>query len=253
VTLVALALTVFVLAAGMMALDVGVLVVGRARAQTAADLAALAALTPVAGGPGASQGLPSGPGGPGASQGSPSGPVGSGGEGGPAAAARAVAAANGAERLSCACGPTEAVVTVRSRVRMLPAGMLLPMTARARAVLPGLYGPEPLRRDGARPHRGSSLAGSAHGGTGCPVARPVGTQHGSGRTTAVEWGNAPRSANERDPRGSRSWRGLVVAGWDRDGQAGWRWMRGKRHLGGARGGARHLGSSMHPRREELNL
>jgi Putative Flp pilus-assembly TadE/G-like len=209
VTLVALALTVFVLGAGMMALDVGLLVVGRARAQTAADLAALAALTPAAGGPGASQGLPSGPGGRDAPQGLPSGPRGPGGHGGPAAAARAVAAANGAELLSCACGPTEAVVTVRSRVRMLPAGMPLPMTARARAVLPGLN-----RQVGAKPS-GAQTSGTLTG----------------------------------PARG----RGLVVAGWDRDGQAGWRWMRGKRHLRGARGGARHLSSSMHPRREELNL
>jgi len=102
-TLIALALSVFVLFAGVMALDVGLLVVARARAQTAADLAALAALTAAHAGPG--------PGGAGA-----------------------VATANGAELLACSCGATEAVVTVRSRVSMLPAGLALSVTARARAV-----------------------------------------------------------------------------------------------------------------------
>jgi hypothetical protein len=140
VTLIAVALTVLVMCAGLMALDVGLLVVARARTQAAADLAALGALTP-GGGPGASHGRPS----------VPVGPVG-GGE--PAARAGAVAAANGAELVACACGPTEAVVTVRSRVRLLPGGMVLSMTARARAVLPGLDGPEPSRRGAATPQHG---------------------------------------------------------------------------------------------------
>jgi secretion/DNA translocation related TadE-like protein len=116
-TLIALALVVFVMLAGVMALDVGLLVVARARAQTAADLAALAALTPSDAGP-----VPGAPG--------------------------TVAAANGAELVACSCGPTEAVVTVRSHVRMLPAGVALSVTARARSVLPGLDGPESLRGQG---------------------------------------------------------------------------------------------------------
>src|SRR5436309_131507 len=93
----------------------------QARAAAAARAAVLAALgaLPPGGGPGASHGRPS----------VPMGPVG-GGE--PAARAGAVAAANGAELVACACGPTEAVVTVRSRVRLLPGEMVLSMTARAR-------------------------------------------------------------------------------------------------------------------------
>jgi hypothetical protein len=231
-TLIALALTVFVMCGGVMALDVGLLVVARARAQTAADLAALAALTPAGGGQDASRG----------SRSDPASPI---GNGGPASRASSVAAANGAELVACACGPTEVVVTVRRRVRVLPSGMLLSMTARARAVLPGLNGPEPERtlslrseavhrRMAALPwrHRWRRAGRRRSRGTyGCllrgPAYRPTGRGPGpaDGRTTAVV-----RRPNERDPVGSRSLCGLVVAGWDRDGQAGWRWMRGKRHL-----------------------
>jgi secretion/DNA translocation related TadE-like protein len=102
-TVLALAFTVLVLLAGLAAVDVGLLVVARTRAQTAADLAALAALTP----PGAGAG-----------------------------AARQVAAGNGAELSACACGAGEAVVTVRTRVRMLPGPTVVSVAARARAVLP---------------------------------------------------------------------------------------------------------------------
>jgi hypothetical protein len=100
---VALAFAVLLLLAGLVAVDVGLLVVARARAQAAADLAALASLTP----PGAG-----------------------------AAAASLVAAGNGAELTACACGAGEAVVTVRTRVQMLPGRMLVSVSARARAVLP---------------------------------------------------------------------------------------------------------------------
>ena len=48
-TLVGLALAGFVLMAGLVAVDVGALVGARAAAQTAADLAALAALSPQTG------------------------------------------------------------------------------------------------------------------------------------------------------------------------------------------------------------
>lgn len=102
-SVVALAFAVLLLLAGLVAVDVGLLVVARARAQAAADLAALASLTP----PGAG-----------------------------AAAASLVAAGNGAELTACACGAGEAVVTVRTRVRMLPGRMLVSVSARARAVLP---------------------------------------------------------------------------------------------------------------------
>jgi uncharacterized membrane protein len=101
--LVALALTAFLLLAGLLAVDVGALAATRAAAQTAADMAALAALTP---------------------------------GGGPAAAnAAAVAAGNGAELVRCDCSAMEAVVTVRRRVVLVPTGLSVGVTARARAVL----------------------------------------------------------------------------------------------------------------------
>jgi secretion/DNA translocation related TadE-like protein len=148
-TLIALALTVFLTFAGVMALDVGLLVVARARAQTAADLAALAALTPAHTG--------QGPGGAGA-----------------------VAAANGAELVACSCGATEAVVTVRSRVGMLPAGTALTMTARARAVLPGLGREATPDTKRAGPGRGPArgVAWSSPGGIG--TAKPGGAGCGAG-------------------------------------------------------------------------
>jgi secretion/DNA translocation related TadE-like protein len=102
-TLVGLALVGFVLLAGLAAVDVGALAAGRAAAQTAADMAALAALTP-------------------------------GGGRADARAAR-VAEANGAELLACRCTPVEAVVSVRRRVRLLPAPLSVRVGARARAVL----------------------------------------------------------------------------------------------------------------------
>jgi secretion/DNA translocation related TadE-like protein len=116
-TLVGLALTTFVLLAGMLAVDVGALAAARAAAQTAADLAALAALTP--------------------------------GDGAPAGRARAIAVANGTELVSCACRPAEAVVAVRRPVRLLPTGHLVRVDAMARAVLPGPAGQ--LHRPAARP------------------------------------------------------------------------------------------------------
>jgi uncharacterized membrane protein len=102
-TLVGLALVGFVLLTGLAAVDIGALAAGRAAAQTAADLAALAALTPGAGQAGTR-------------------------------AAR-VAGANGAELVACRCTPVEAVVSVRRRVRLLPAGLSVRVGARARAVL----------------------------------------------------------------------------------------------------------------------
>jgi secretion/DNA translocation related TadE-like protein len=120
VTLVALGLAAIVLVVGIVAVDIALLVVARARAQTAADLAALAALAPSATGWEAGEPSPDG-----------SAPV---------AAAEAVVAANGAELVACACGANEAVVTVRERVHLLPAGTTLSASARARAVLPGLDG-----------------------------------------------------------------------------------------------------------------
>jgi secretion/DNA translocation related TadE-like protein len=102
-SLVALALAAFLLLAGLLAVDVGALVAARAAAQTAADMAALAALTPSGGAP-------------------------------PARAAT-IASANGAELAGCACSAVEAVVTVRRRVVLVPTGLSVRVTARARAVL----------------------------------------------------------------------------------------------------------------------
>lgn len=104
-TVVALALGVVVVLAGLAVFDVGLLVAARARVQTAADLAALAALT---------------------ATGEPA-----------AASAAGVAEANGAELRGCGCSAGEAVVTVRRRVVLPPTGLPVVLTARARAVLPG--------------------------------------------------------------------------------------------------------------------
>jgi secretion/DNA translocation related TadE-like protein len=102
-SLVALALTAFLLLVGLLAVDVGALAAARAGAQTAADLAALAALTP-GGDPGAAN-------------------------------AGAIAAANGAQLVGCDCSAVQAVVTVRRRVALVPTGLSVRVTARARAVL----------------------------------------------------------------------------------------------------------------------
>jgi len=144
-----------------------------------------------------------------------------------------VAVGNGAELAACACGAGEAVVTVRTRVRMLPGRMVVSVSARARAVLPAF---SPTGQARSRRDRWGPPSGRA-GGDPWEAARP-------GRS-----GSGP---NERDPGGSRSSCGLVVSGWDRDGPAEWRWMRGKRHLGGTWGGARCLPSSMHLRQVLLN-
>jgi hypothetical protein len=126
-SLVALALAAFLL----LAVDVGALVAARAAAQTAADMAALAALTPSGGAP-------------------------------PARAA-AIASANGAELAGCDCSAVEAVVTVRRRVALAPTGLSVRVTARARAVL-AAGPPRPATRwPGARPGRPAPHAGQAGG------------------------------------------------------------------------------------------
>jgi secretion/DNA translocation related TadE-like protein len=102
-SLVALALAAFLLLAGLLAVDVGALAAARAGAQNAADMAALAALTP--------------------------------GGGSPSARAAAIAVANGAELAACDCSAVQALVTVRRRVLLAPIGLPVWVTARARAVL----------------------------------------------------------------------------------------------------------------------
>ena len=116
-TLVGLALAGVILMAGVVAVDVGALVSGRAAVQTAADMAALAALTPVDPFALDRRGAAERAQGRGASR------------------AAELAAANGAELVLCECSAAQAVVHVRRRVRLLPAGLPVMLTARARAVL----------------------------------------------------------------------------------------------------------------------
>jgi hypothetical protein len=101
-----LALAGLVLMTGLVGVDVGALAVARAAAQTAADLAALAALAPQV-----EQTAPR------------------------AARAAGIAAANGAELVGCACSAVQAVVRVRRRLRLVPGGLIVSVTATARAVL----------------------------------------------------------------------------------------------------------------------
>lgn len=117
-SLIGLALCAFVVIATLATADVGALAFARARAQTAADLAALAAVTPY---PGAV-----GPGGPAI-------PI---GLGSPAERAQVVATSNGAEVVTCSCGSLDTTVGVRVRARLIPFGTTVGVRAYARAVLP---------------------------------------------------------------------------------------------------------------------
>jgi Putative Flp pilus-assembly TadE/G-like len=120
--LIGLAMCAFVVIATLATADVGALASARARAQTAADLAALAAVTPHAGG--ALEGTGGAPG------------AVPGGLGSPAERASAVATSNGAEVLACACGPLEATITIGLRTRLIPLGTTVRVRAYAKAVLP---------------------------------------------------------------------------------------------------------------------
>jgi Flp pilus assembly protein TadG len=107
-----LALAGIVLMAGVVAVDIGALAGARAAAQTAADMAALAAV----------EGLDiSG--------------AGDQARDGRASRAAEIATANGAELVRCDCSAVQAVVSVRRRVRFVPGGLTVSVTARARAVL----------------------------------------------------------------------------------------------------------------------
>jgi hypothetical protein len=123
-TLVGMALAGFVLMVGVVAVDVGALAGARAAAQTAADMAALATLTPIA---------EHAPGREPEREGRPE----IGGQSTDPRAARAagIAAANGAELVRCDCSAVQAVVRVRRRVRLVPGGLTVLVSARARAVL----------------------------------------------------------------------------------------------------------------------
>jgi secretion/DNA translocation related TadE-like protein len=124
-TLVGLALSGLVLMTGVVAVNVGALVGARAAVQTAADMAALAALTP--------------------------------GHGDPPSRAAEIAAANGAELVMCACSPVQAVVRVRRRVRLVPGGLTASLTAAGRAVLSRAV-PRRAVRGGAVPGRPPSAS-----------------------------------------------------------------------------------------------
>ena len=138
-TLVGLALAGFVLMAGVVAVDIGALAGSRAAAQTAADMAALAALAPEVEHPPQSE--------PAHEQLPERGSATDEGEGldisraadqvrnGRASSAAKIAMANGAELVRCDCSAVQAVVSVRRRVRFVPGGLTVVVTARARAVL----------------------------------------------------------------------------------------------------------------------
>lgn len=106
VVLVALGLLAVLLTLGVAAVDIGLLVAGRAAAQTAADLAALGSLT--------ASSLP------------------------PHRVAGEVAAANGARLAGCTCAVDQSVVTVTRPVRLLPTRQEVLVRARARARLPSV-------------------------------------------------------------------------------------------------------------------
>jgi hypothetical protein len=123
-----LALAGLVLMAGVVAVDVGALAGARAAAQTAADMAALAALTPAVEPASLSADWDNGSG---AIRFQAADQV----QVGRASWAAEIAMANGAELVRCDCSAVQAVVSVRRRVRFVPGGLTVSVTARARAVL----------------------------------------------------------------------------------------------------------------------
>jgi hypothetical protein len=138
-TLVGLALAGVVLMAGVVAVDIGALAGSRAAAQTAADMAALAALAPEVEHPPQREPAHEPP--------PERGPATDKGEGldvvraayqaqdGRTSRAAEIAMMNGAELVRCDCSAVQAVVSVRRRVRFVPGGLTVVVTARARAVL----------------------------------------------------------------------------------------------------------------------
>jgi len=162
-TLVGLALAGFVLMAGVVAVDIGALAGARAAAQTAADMAALAALTPEVEHPPQREPAHVQPPEPGSAaaqtegrdtfratarmdgpdgfrpaaavEGRKAAEAAHQGQEGRASRAAEIAMANGAELVRCDCSAVQAVVSVRRRVRFVPGGLTVLVTARARAVL----------------------------------------------------------------------------------------------------------------------
>lgn len=129
VTLALLPMCLVLLLFSVAAIDVGAVVASRAMAQTAADLAALAALVPA--------------------------------DRLPRQAAAAVAEANGAHLTECGCDTGSAVVTVERAIRLPVLGRVVRVPARARAIVPiePLFPPDSLPRHASDatpggPHRG---------------------------------------------------------------------------------------------------
>ncbi len=179
-TLIALALSAFVVMAALVAADLGALAVARARAQTAADLAALAAVTPAGGKEGAAAGIA--------------------GRSGDSATDRAgeIASANGARMTRCTCEPMEAVVGVRRRVLLAPFGVPVEVTAYARAVLPGPGMAAVRTLSSSRP---DSLVQSS------APARPSGMDHLSGTGPPIRNGARPSIGGPSVvPSGLGAWR-----------------------------------------------
>jgi hypothetical protein len=114
--LIGLALCAFVVFAALVTADIGALAIARARAETAADLAALAAVTPrlAVSGPGAAE---------------------PGGLGSPAERAHLVATSNGAVVVACSCDALDSTITVRVQARLIPFGATVAVRGYARAVL----------------------------------------------------------------------------------------------------------------------
>jgi secretion/DNA translocation related TadE-like protein len=128
-SLIGLALCAFVVIAALVTADIGALGVARARAETAADLAALAAVTPHLAAPGRS---------------APADPT---GLGSPAERAHLVATSNGADIIACSCDPLDSTVTVRVQTRLIPFGATVAVRGFARAVLPMDPGPAASAND----------------------------------------------------------------------------------------------------------
>jgi secretion/DNA translocation related TadE-like protein len=142
VTLLALGLAVVLIMICLASIDIAVIVAARAKAQTAADLAALGALTPATT-------LPR-------------------------SVAQAVAAGNGASLVECDCGAVEATVTVERAVRLPLFGVVVGRPARARAVVDTrpLF-PLPLEPPGSRDGPDASDAGSIPTGGGAATVRAL--------------------------------------------------------------------------------
>ena len=172
-TLVGLALSGLILMTGVLAVDIGALAAARAAAQTASDMAALAALTP----------------------------------GGRDAATRAaeIAQVNGAELVRCDCSAVQAVVRVRRRVRLVPGGLTVFVPARARAVLGRPAAASRATAPSADLLRAvdEDPANHLRGATGGRPARQRERCDGGGAVGGRRWrqGRGPRV--QRQPRGLR--------------------------------------------------